>query len=71
MKIIVDIKDNKAAFVMELLNSFEFVKVKTITNDKALLLEEIKETVVNIKLAKHGKEEAKPLNELLNELLKE
>jgi len=31
-------------------------------------LEEIKEAVENVTLAKHGKLKAKPLNELLNEL---
>lgn len=68
MKVLVDIRDNKAAFVMELLNSFSFVKVKPISNDKALLIEEIKEAVENVKLAKQGKLNPKPLNELLDEL---
>ena len=68
MKVLVDIRDNKAAFVMELLNSFSFVKAKPITNEKALLFEELKEAVDNVKLAKQGKLKAKPLNELLNEL---
>lgn len=68
MKVLVDIRDNKAAFVMELLNSFSFVKAMPISNEKALLMEEIKEAVENVKLAKQGKLKAKPLNELLNEL---
>jgi hypothetical protein len=68
MKILVDIKDNKAAFVLELLNNFSFVKTRTISNEKALLMEEIKEAVENVKLVKQGKIKAKPLNELLNEL---
>lgn len=68
MKVLVDIRDNKAAFVLELLNSFSFVKAKPITNEKALLMEEFKEAVDNVKLAKQGKLKAKPLNELLNEL---
>ncbi|MBK6963482.1 MAG: hypothetical protein IPH20_05915 [Bacteroidales bacterium] len=68
MKILVDIKDSKAAFIMELLNNFSFVKAKPITNEKALLMEEIKEAVENVKLARQGKIKAKPLNELLNEL---
>jgi len=53
---------------MELLNNFSFVKAKPITNEKALLLEEINEAVENVKLAKQGKLKAKTLNELLNEL---
>ena len=68
MKLLVEIRDNKAAFVMELLNNFSFVKAKPITNEKALLLEEINEAVENVKLAKQGKLKAKTLNELLNEL---
>jgi len=68
MKLLVEIRNNKAAFVMELLNNFSFVKAKPITNEKALLLEEINEAVENVKLAKQGKLKAKTLNELLNEL---
>jgi hypothetical protein len=68
MKVLVDIRDNKAAFIMELLNNFSFVKAKPISNEKALLLEDIKEAVENVKLAKQGKLRAKPLDELLNEL---
>lgn len=68
MKVIVEIKDSKAEFVMELLNSLSFVKAKPISDEKALLIEEIKEAVKNVKLAKQGKLKAKPLNELLNEL---
>ena len=68
MKLLVDIRDNKAAFLIELLGNFSFVKAKPITNETALLLEEIKEAVENVTLAKHGKLKAKPLNELLNEL---
>ena len=68
MKVLIDIQDNKAAFIMELLNSFSFVKAKPITKEKALLIEEIKEAVENVKLAKQGKLKAQPLNDLLNEL---
>lgn len=68
MKVLVDIKDSKAAFIIELLNNFSFVKAKPITNEKALLMEEIKEAVENVKLAKEGKLKAKSLNDVLNEL---
>ena len=68
MKVIVEVKDNKAEFVMELLNSLSFVKAKPISDEKAVLMDEIKEAVKNVKLAKQGKLKAKPLNELLNEL---
>ena len=68
MIVILDINDNKAAFVMELLNSLSFVKAKPITSEKARLMEEIKEAVDNLNLAKQGKLEARPLKELLDEL---
>jgi hypothetical protein len=68
MKAVLDIKDNKAPFVIELLNNFSFVKVKPITNEKALLLSEIREAVDIVNLVKKGKIQARPAIELLNEL---
>ncbi len=66
MKVILDIKDNKAEFVLELLNSLSFVKTKPISGEKAKLLEEIKEATDNINLHKEGKIKAKPARELLS-----
>ena len=68
MKVLIDIKDNKASFVMELLNSLSFVKTKTITESKALLIEEIKEVVEEMKLIKSGKLQARDADDFLNEL---
>ena len=56
MKVLLDIKDNKAAFVMELLSNLShYVKAKPLTEAKALLLEEINEAVDEMKLIKEGK----------------
>lgn len=68
MKVLIDVKDSKANFVMELLNSLSFVKAKAISNTKAQLLEELKEAVEEMKLINKGKLKARPVNELLNEL---
>jgi len=68
MKVLIDIHDNKATFVMELLNSLSFVKAQPISDEKAQLIEEIKEAAKNVKLVKLGKLKAKSLNELLSEL---
>jgi hypothetical protein len=68
MKAVLEIKDSKASFVMELLDNFPFVKVRPITNEKALLLNEIKEAVDVINLIKQGKSQARPAKELLNEI---
>jgi len=43
MKVLVDVKDNKVDFILELLNNFTFAKAKPISPDKAQLIEEIKE----------------------------
>ncbi len=68
MKVLLDIKDNKAGFVLELLKNRPFVKTKTLTPSKAQLLEEIKEAVDNMNLVKQGKLKARPAKELLDEL---
>jgi len=68
MKAVLDIKDSKASFVMELLGNFSYVKVKPITNEKALLLNEIREAVNNVNLVKKGKIQARPAKDLLNEI---
>ena len=44
---------------MELLSSFPFVKVQPITNEKALLLSEIKEAVNTVNSIKKGKGKAR------------
>ncbi len=68
MRVLLDIKDNKAAFVMELLNSFSFIKTKELSKEKALLLEEINEAVEEMKLIKAGKKKARNAEDFLNEL---
>jgi len=68
MKVLLDIRENKALFIMELLSSFSFVKIQPVTDEKALLLQEIKESVDNLNLVKRGKMTARPAKELLNEI---
>jgi hypothetical protein len=68
MKVIIDIKDNKAEFVMELLNSLSFVKAEPISINKAKFFKEFKASVEEVILAKQGKIKLKSAEELLNEL---
>ena len=68
MKAVLDIQDSKAPFVMELLGNFRFVKVQPITDEKALLLSEIKEAVDIVNRVKKGEIQARPAKELLNEI---
>lgn len=45
MKLLLDIKDDKAAFIIELLANFKFVKTKPLTAHKAQVPEGLKEAV--------------------------
>ena len=68
MKLLVDVKDSKVDFVVELLNSLPFTKTKKLSADKAQLLSELNEAIENVNLVKQGKLKAKPLKQLLDEL---
>jgi hypothetical protein len=68
MKVLLEIKDDKAAFFLEVLKNFSFVKAKPLSVETPLLLQEIEQAVHNVNLAKQGKLKPKPLSELLDEL---
>ncbi|MEP7171802.1 MAG: hypothetical protein ABI855_20680 [Bacteroidota bacterium] len=68
MKVLLDIKDNKAGFVMELLKNFSFVKTQNLTPTKAQFLQELKEAVEEVTLAKQGKIKLQSARDFLNEL---
>ncbi len=68
MKVLLDIKDNKAAFVMELLRSFSFVKAKPLTDEKAVVMQDIREAVEELKLVKEGKLKTRNAEDLIDEL---
>lgn len=69
MKVLLDVQDSKAAFLMELLGNFRFVKKATpLTDTKAELMKDIREAVEELKLVRQGKLEALDADSLLNEL---
>lgn len=68
MRVLLDIKDSKAHHLIEVLKGLSYVKTKMISKEKALLIEEIKEAVENLKLVKQGKLKARSAKELLDEL---
>ena len=68
MKILLDIKDSKFPFIMELLNSFSFVKAEPLSPEKAEIISNIREAVDEMNLIKEGKKEARNAEEFLNEL---
>ena len=68
MKLLLDIKDEKAEFVMELLHNLPFVKAKQLSPYKTEVLEGIQEAVEEMRLIKAGKLKGRPAKELFNEL---
>jgi len=68
MKILIDLPDNKASSLMEVLKSISYVKVKPLTDAKAMLMGEIREAVEEMKLIRAGKKEARNAEDFLNEL---
>ncbi len=68
MKVLLDIKDNKAFHLLEVLKSLPYVKTTTISDEKALLMEEIKEAVEELKLVRDGKLKGITAKQLLDEL---
>ncbi|MFM7024025.1 MAG: hypothetical protein ACKOXB_13725 [Flavobacteriales bacterium] len=68
MKLLVDVKDSKAKFLMELLNSFPYVKTEPLTPYKSQVFKGIKEGVKEMQLIKAGKLKGISADNLLNEL---
>ena len=68
MKVLLDIKDSKGEFVMELLESLAFVKAEAISTSKARFLKEFKQAVDEVNLAKLGKVKLKSADQLIDEL---
>jgi hypothetical protein len=68
MRVLLDIKDAKAPYLMEILKNLSFVKTKTLTQSKALFLEELKEAVDEVNLIKAGKLKGRSARKLIDEL---
>ena len=68
MKIILDIKENKVDFVLELLKSFTFVKTESLSPEKAKRIKGLKQAINDVKLHKEGKIKLKTARQFLNEL---
>ena len=68
MKLLLDVKDSKSDFVMELLNNFSFITAETLTPAKAKLLKELKGSAEEVALAKEGKIKLQGARDFLNEL---
>ncbi|MFY0605940.1 MAG: hypothetical protein JXR10_04440 [Cyclobacteriaceae bacterium] len=68
MKLILDVKDDKALFLLELLKNFPFVSAKEISPYNAEILEGLKDSVEQVNLVKEEKVKLKSAKDLLDEL---
>jgi len=68
MKLVIDVKDNKVEFLLELLRSLPFVKSTAIRSEKDEVLDSVRAAVEEMKLVKDGKLKGRPVQDLLNEL---
>ena len=68
MKILLEIPDNKATALLEVLKSISYVKTTPLTESKALLLKEVKEAVEEMKQIRTGKKQGRNAKDFLNEL---
>jgi len=68
MKILLEIPDNRAGSLMDVLKSISYVKAKLITEVKAQLLSEMKDAIDEMNLIKKGKKTAHNAEDFLNEL---
>jgi hypothetical protein len=68
MKVLPDIKDNKAEHLLEVLKGLPYVKTKQLTDAKAQLMSEMREAVEEMKQIREGKKQAREAEEFLIEL---
>lgn len=68
MKLVIDVKDSKVEFLLELLRSLPFVKSTTIRNEHDEVVESVRTAVEQLKQVKAGKLKGRPVQKLLDEL---
>jgi ABC-type metal ion transport system substrate-binding protein len=70
MKVILDIKDNRGPFFMELLKSWDYVNIlKEVKNkEKSEAIQDLVEAFNDVKLHEEGKKQLKSAKDLLDEL---
>ena len=68
MKVLLEINDDNAPALLEVLKGLPYVKTETIVDNKAEFITELTESILQVKAAKQGKITLKTLDELINEL---
>ena len=68
MKLILDIKDDKAPFFLEVLKNFKFVKAEQLSAHKTEVFNSLQQAVTEMNQVTAGELEARDAEEFLNEL---
>lgn len=68
MRVVLEVEDEKAGFLIEILSHFDFVKLDDATVEKARIIDDLRESVIEVNRAKHGEIELRNAQELLDEL---
>jgi hypothetical protein len=68
MIVLLDIKDNKAEFVMELLKNLSFVKAEPLSPYKKKVLKSVKQGLKEVQMIEGGQLKGIPAKKLLDEL---
>ena len=68
MKILLDIPDDKASSLLDVLKSISYVKARPLTDAKAKLIVELRDAVEEMKMIRSGKKKVRNAQSFLNEL---
>lgn len=68
MKVLIEVPDKKADFIIEVLHYFSFVKTTMLTPKKAEFINDLKTSINQINSFKKGKTKLKNAEEFLNSL---
>ena len=68
MQYLLEISVNKDKFLLDILKHFRFVKTRPLTKENVELINEFRQSIEEVKLAKKGKVKLKNAKDLLNEL---
>lgn len=68
MRVLLEINDNMATPLMQVLNSLPYVKTKPLTDDNAKIMANIKDAVKELTLIRQGKLKGISSKQLLDEL---
>jgi hypothetical protein len=68
MRIVLDVNDDKAAFFLEIVRNFSFVKFDRTSSEQSQMIEDLKGAVDEVNRAKRGELKLQSARDFLNEL---